>query len=112
LELTVIEAHPEGPPPPERIAEILSALPVPESVPPHGELHVDAEGNLWVQEWQIAPSEVQRYRVFDTEGHLLAALDIPERLRITDIGTDYILGVWTDGKGVEFIHLYALNRVH
>ena len=52
------------------IEEQLRSLPVPESLPPHGEIHVDSGGTLWVQEWEVLRGERRRYMVFDPAGHL------------------------------------------
>jgi hypothetical protein len=70
---------------------------------------VDAEGNLWVQEWKVVPYERRRFSIFDPDGRLVAAVTTPEGLRITDIGADYVLGVWRDENGVEFVRLHTLR---
>jgi hypothetical protein len=98
-----------SPRPAEWVAEQLRTLPVPETVPPHGDLRVDAEGNLWVQEWKVVPYERRRFSIFDPDGRLVAAVTTPEGLRITDIGADYVLGVWRDENGVEFVRLHTLR---
>jgi GMP synthase-like glutamine amidotransferase len=35
---------------------------------------------------------------------------MPERFEVLDIGTDYVLGRWRDGLGVEAVRVYELVR--
>lgn len=109
LERSIYEASPVSHSA-EYVAEQLESLPVPATVPPHGELRADSAGNLWVQEWGVVPSERLDYRVFDPEGRLRAAVRIPERLRVTEIGADYVLGIWRNEANVEFVQLHRLVR--
>jgi hypothetical protein len=50
------------------------------------------------------------WTVFDTEGRLLGALEIAGRVRVVDIGSDYVLGVWQDDLDVERVILYELLK--
>lgn len=99
-----------SPRPEEWIAEQLRSMPIPPSAPPHGDLHVDSEGNLWVQEWRMPNSGQQRYNIFDPTGSAIGSLSLSGKFRITDIGNDYVLGLWRDANGVEFVHLYTLEK--
>lgn len=92
------------------IAEQLQSMPIPPSSPPHGDLHVDAEGNLWVQEWQMPNPGQQRYNVFNSTGSPVGSLSIPEEFQMMDIGEDYVLGLWRDANDVEFVRLYSLRK--
>lgn len=92
------------------IEEQLRSLPIPETLPPHGEIFVDSRGTLWVQQWEVLRADRRRYAVFDPEGHLVARVTLPPDLRILEVGPDWVLGVWRDEQGVEFVHLHALHR--
>lgn len=96
--------------PADWIAEHLRSMPIPPSAPPHGDLHVDSEGNLWVQEWQMPNSGQQRFSIFDPAGTAIGSLSLSEKFRIMDIGDDYVLGRWRDANNVEFVHLYSLEK--
>lgn len=89
-------------------------------LPTFAALIVDSEDHLWVQEvrpdrnpeeWEFAaPRGSHRWRVVTPDGVWLGSLDLPDGFRPYSIGADYVLGVWMDDDGVEFIHLYALAR--
>lgn len=94
----------------EWIAEQVSALPTPETVPPHAELLVDADGNLWVQEWNASPSTRRHYRIFAPDGAFQGLVECPEGLRIFEAGSDYVLGIWRDESDVEFIQVHQVEK--
>jgi hypothetical protein len=79
-------------------------------LPPHGELEVDREGYLWVEVYSRSREEAKTYRVFDPDGRLVGTAHTPPGFRVMEIGTDYVLGVRRDSNGVEFVHLYTLER--
>lgn len=90
-----------------RVAE----MPARDTVPAYSDLRVDAEGNLWVRAfhlfWVDGPIE---WWVFDETGRWLSVVSVPKRFRVTEIGTDYVLGEWTDSLDVERIRLYGLEK--
>ncbi|MGD8727258.1 MAG: hypothetical protein PVH40_06410 [Gemmatimonadales bacterium] len=79
---------------------------LPETKPAYGRILADAEGNLWVAAFE----DESTWTVFDTEGRLLGALEIAGRVRVVDIGSDYVLGVWQDDLDVERVILYELLK--
>lgn len=99
--------------PPERHAMLrahLDAMDVPATRPAYGRLLVDAQGNLWVAEHTSYPAEPVAWRVFDSDGRLLGAVQVPERYHIHQIGEDWILGVWRDDLGVEYVRMHRLDK--
>ncbi len=99
--------------PPERHAMLrahLDAMDVPETRPAFGRLLVDAQGNLWVAEHTSYPAEPVAWSVFDSDGRLLGAVQVPERYHIHQIGEDWILGVWRDDLGVEYVRMQSLDK--
>ncbi|MFQ5679843.1 MAG: hypothetical protein ACE5HP_10350 [Gemmatimonadota bacterium] len=95
----------------ERIRRRHRSVPHAEWMPAHGtRLLVDAEGDLWVEEF-AAPTDPERaWSVFDPGGRFLGRVAVPEPLRICDVGRDYVLGVWTDALGVESVREYELLK--
>jgi sugar lactone lactonase YvrE len=85
------------------------SLPMPEYLPPHGDFVVDDEGNLWVAEYSVR-EEPTVWSVFDSEGRLLGSVHIPPRGTLTQIGADFVLGVWKDELDVEEVRLYELIK--
>ncbi|MGD8727431.1 MAG: hypothetical protein PVH40_07280, partial [Gemmatimonadales bacterium] len=90
-------------------ARLQRDIPVPETMPAHGRILGDAEGNLWVQEYRIR-DEPERWAVFDPSGRFLGIVDMPAPGRVTQIGSDDVLGIWTDDLDVEQVRLYALIK--
>ncbi len=88
----------------------IRALPVPETMPPYDTLAVDARDNLWVRELPPSPDGRQRWTVFDAGGVMLGSVYLPEGLRVTQIGDDFVLGIWQDELGVESVRQYALIK--
>jgi len=88
----------------------LDAMDVPETRPAYSRLLVDSEGALWVGDYAPYPEDPVLWRVFDAGGRLVTALQVPDRLRLFDVGADWILGVWRDDLDVERIRLYRLRK--
>ena len=89
----------------------LSVVPMADALPVHDAGLIDSEGLRWVQgaRWEGALPDPP-WEVFTAEGRLLGELYMPPRLRVMEIGRDYVLGVWTDGNDVEYVHRHALYR--
>lgn len=69
----------------------------------------DRVGNLWVAEYRVL-DEPSRWQIFDPSGRWLGELTLPDGGRITEIGDDYVLGVWRDEAEVETVRLYGLRK--
>lgn len=95
----------------EAVDQYLRESALPEVMPAYSDLIVDANGNLWVRDYQ-PPWELGSapWSVFGPEGEWLGIIHLPYRFRPTDIGSDYVLGVWQDELDVEHLRLYALRR--
>ncbi len=95
-----------------------STAPIPATKPPIAEIRMDANGSVWVRHtWpQWTPdSDVndhlqRRWTVFAARGDMLGEVVTPPRFRVTDIGGDYVLGVWRDEMDVERIREYRLIK--
>ena len=81
--------------------------------PVHGILMADETGSLWVQRYRNdfaqdpGPGE---WDIFDAEGRLTGYLTIPNELRITEIGGQFVLGVHSDALGVQTVRMHRLIR--
>jgi hypothetical protein len=85
-------------------------MPVASTLPAFDSLLADAEGNLWVREYQIDGHGARQWDVFDPGGRWLGTTTTPSGLHVFEIGSDYILGVSKDELGVERVQLYALIK--
>lgn len=96
-----------------------SELKMAETMPSFRWIGVDSEDNLWVEEWEGVGIEQGRFSVFRPDGAWLGHVELPEGLvvpfgepdrQIIEIGTDYVLGVWSDEYGVEQVRLYSIEK--
>ena len=93
-----------------RAQPLLEKMPVPATMPFYRAVLVDDAGDLWVEDYAGPRDDSHAWSVFDAQGRLLGSVDMPEALRPTQIGRDYVLGVWRDELGVESVRLYALEK--
>ena len=100
-----------------RYEEFLSAIPA--SAPAFKSLALQEGGNVW---WEVfdpsadenAPSRWHVRDPFDMAGMEPSDADVvvlPPGFRPHDIGADYVLGVWRDELGIEFVQMYDLIEV-
>lgn len=86
-------------------------------MPAYRSIFVDRDEHLWVEEWRGVGLEQGPFSVFDPSGAWLGPVELPSGLPVVrgvnrelEIGSDYVLGVWTDALGVEEVRLYRLHR--
>jgi hypothetical protein len=85
-------------------------FPMPETLPAFTEMRLDPEGALWVKRFSPPGTATNRWGVFGPDGAFLGHVTLPDRLTLTDIGIDWVLGVVTDDLGVDRVRMYALDR--
>jgi len=89
-------------------------------LPAYSFMLVDSDRNLWVSEsdleWFLSQgfsrvvSTPSSWRVFDRTGRWLGTVRMPARFRPTDIGNDYVLGLWRDADDVEHVRMHRLTK--
>jgi len=89
---------------------MMDVTPFPEQLPAYESFELDAEGNLWVASYLWPPEGPRTWFVLDPEGVSLGTVITPAGLRVTDIGSDYVLGVSRDSLGVERVQVYSLLK--
>ena len=89
----------------------VSELEFPATKPAYGTIKVDVLGNVWVAEYET-PKEARtvKWTVFDAEGKMLGFVEVPRRGRISEIGDDYLIGLWRTELDVEQVMVYRLFR--
>ena len=87
------------------------AVPYPEALPAFAELRVDAVGNVWAADYRLTPAEPFRWTIITPEGQLRGRITTSSRLRILDIGADYVLGVERDELDIERVVVYSLVSI-
>ncbi|HEX7242214.1 MAG TPA: hypothetical protein VF263_18150, partial [Longimicrobiaceae bacterium] len=89
---------------------VLAATPFPKTKSAFADLRTGRDGAVWVREHPAGEDDASAWTVFAPGGELLGSVSVPRDLRITDIGADYVLGVWTDDLDVPHVRLYALEK--
>ncbi|MGD2154971.1 MAG: hypothetical protein PVG79_17025 [Gemmatimonadales bacterium] len=84
----------------------------PSLMPTHSALAFDPSANLWVENYRVPwdTDSPRTWSVFDPDGRWLGDVEIPQGLRVHEIGEDYIAGVERDDMGVEYVRLYAVVK--
>ena len=85
----------------------------PDSFPVHFQLETDPLGNVWVQDYRsmLSVTPVDRvWSVFDSEGAFLGEVVVPAGLTVHDIGETHLTGKWTDDLGIEYVHVYEIQK--
>ncbi len=88
----------------------LAEVPFPETMPVYDAFLSDAGDNFWVREFDPEPEMPRTWHVFDPGGRLLGAVTTPAGLGVTQVGEDFVLGVWRDEADVEHVRLYPLVK--
>ena len=91
-------------------ARRLSEMPVAETMPAYDDLEIDIGGNIWIREYAWDDGDQPRWTVFDPDGRMLGDVLLPPSFRVTQIGEDYVLGVWRDELEVEHVRMYELVK--
>ena len=83
----------------------------PSTLPTFESLVLGKDGVLWVEEFNPAgsPSDESHWSVYDQRGHRLGQVAMPPLFRPFEIGQDYVLGVWKDDVGIEYVQLYDVT---
>ncbi|HEX8321512.1 hypothetical protein [Longimicrobium sp.] len=95
-----------------RLGEALQGMPRPPYLPAFSAMLTDADGNLWVQDYQELGSPGSTWAVFQQSGRLLGTVRLPDGFRATDIGREHVTGVWSDEFDVEHVRSYPLHKPH
>jgi len=92
------------------IRQMYAEMPFPQTMPAYRSLVVDADGNLWVEDYRRPGDKQPRWTVFNSGGEMLGLVETPPRFTVFEIGSDFVLGLWIDDLDVEHVQLYALFK--
>jgi hypothetical protein len=92
------------------VERMFEGMPFPSTMPAYQQMLADAEGNLWVEEYQRPGDDQPRWTVFDPGGAMLGVVETPPNFTVYQIGLDFVLGRWTDDLDVEHVRLYQLIK--
>lgn len=85
-------------------------IPRPRHRPVLSSMLVDRQDHLWVQDFPVPEADSVDWSVFDPRGAMLGQIPLPANFHPTDIGADYVLGVWLDELDVERVRMYPLRK--
>jgi hypothetical protein len=85
-------------------------MPVPDVMPALAGIQVDRRGYLWVERYPRPGDEFSLYDVVDPEGELVGKVSLPSGLEILEIGEDYLMALYRDELGVEYLRIHRLAR--
>lgn len=83
---------------------------LPETVPAYSRFLVDATGHLWVEHYRYLARDPHLWSIFAPDGSWLGEVEVPGTFDATDIGGDYVLGVYRDEGDEQSVRLYRLGR--
>lgn len=81
----------------------------PEFFPAFADLRIDDRDRLWAQVYPRPDAEQVEWLVFE-RGRWIARLRVDPAFALRAIEGDYVIGVWRDDLGVEFVRLYRVRR--
>jgi hypothetical protein len=85
--------------------------PTADYMPAHGTgLIVDVDDNIWVEGFEAPSDSVVEWSIFSPLGQFLGSIGLPSVFQISDIGDDYVLGIWRDALDVESLRVYELTK--
>ena len=98
-----------GPRSAEAIERRWQAVPVPQQHPAFKMMVVDAAGRLWLGASKVVATDSVATTIFDSVGRIVGNVTLPPHFTPTEVGADFVLGVWTDANDVEHLRLYRLH---
>jgi hypothetical protein len=98
----------DGPEAERQTRQMLAEETYPDSLPAHGRILFDPDGNLWVEAYQLPGQGAIPWTVYDPRGNQLGRVSVPERLIVYEVGREHVLGMSWDEFDVEYVHLYGL----
>ena len=86
------------------------SVPISSHLPAYEQVLLDRAGNLWTVRVRWFWSEAPVWQVLDPQGRWLGQVAMPPGGRISEIGEDYVLGVWRDEMDIETVRMYGLVK--
>jgi len=88
----------------------VNTMPMPETFPAYTRFVLDATDHLWVENYRKPGEERVLWSVFDPQSEWLGEVEVPPRLEVSEIGADYVLGVFRDELDEQSVRLYGLLK--
>ena len=97
---------------PPFVVDAMEDMPSPDTRPAYADMLVDPTGAIWLRPFRgmSEGNGPEPWLVLGPDGNWLGSVAIPENFRVTDIGVDEILGVWTGELDVQHPQVRHLDR--
>ena len=101
---------------PEELIRMLLSDPYPSHLPTFFQLIMDPEGNIWARQIELGGGDegqvfnLSDFFVFGAGGRYLGVVELPPNLHVFQVGLDFVLAKVTDDLGVEYVHLYGIEK--
>ena len=97
---------------PPFFVQAIEDMPSPETRPAYADMLVDPTGAVWLRPFlgQSERGGPERWVVLGAGGAWLGSVETPADFRVTEVGVDEILGVWTSELDVQHPQVLRLNR--
>lgn len=97
---------------PPFFVQAIEDMPSPETRPAYADMRVDPAGAVWLRPLlgQSERGGPERWLVLAPDGAWLGRVKVPADFRVTEVGLDEILGVWTSELDVQHPRVLRLNR--
>jgi hypothetical protein len=92
------------------IRDALEAIPYQPEAGESRYVRVTRQGRLWVTETGQPSQDPMAWHIHELDGSIRAEVETPASFEIHDIGPDYVLGLFRDDLGINFIRLYELKK--
>jgi hypothetical protein len=84
-------------------------MPLPDKAPYLGRVTISSRGEIWSQENNPGRG-ASSTRVFGADGQWLALATLPQDFRITQVGENWMLGIYRGEDDINIVQLYAFKR--
>ena len=91
-------------------AELAQTMEYPETMPAYTAMQIDDTGHLWLRVFSPPGLNRERWEVFSPDGTWLGTVAVPLGTAVTQIGSDFLLGIYRDELGTEVVRLHRLVR--
>ena len=92
------------------LSQLMSHPGIPQTRAPFSRIVLDSLSWLWVLRNSNGLASMVPWDVFDSAGVFQCTLPLPASLRITEIGTDFLLGIVVDSTDEEQVRQYTVSR--
>jgi hypothetical protein len=94
----------------QALRNLYADMPIPDFMPVFERLVTDSRGDLWVERFRAPGNSTPEFDILDSQGRIMGWARLPEEAVVLDIGEDYVLALYRDDLGVEYVKQYHLDR--